>query len=782
MPKISIIIPVHNTDNFLEQCLDSVVNQTLTDIEIICVDDCSKDNSLKIIQKYASTDSRIKYMSYETNKSASQARKDGVAIANGEYILFLDSDDYIEPDTCAILYSEIKRLNVDILHFNTAIENCGGIPENRIKSLEKLLLPYPTKLQGKDVFEYCFLYEKYGFTLWNKIYSASLCKKAFQYIPEGKYPKAQDLYAFFAIAFFANSYYGLSNQKALYHYCFGRGITGHEWINCEILERYCTQSYVAKGIELFLKEQRCFTEYKNIYQKYEEKLFDECLTNWLLRMQDRESSKGFDILVKYWGAKRVIAALAKKRWYDRDILADRINGALTLTPKRNHIKTIATYYHHIENGGVQRVLSILIPIWIRMGYKVILFTDTEPSKNDYQLPEGVQRVVLQSFLRTDRNNFEIRMNQWFDFINEYQIDALVYHAWVSPLLFWDMITIKSCGVPFIVNTHSVFSAPMITFQNTFYQLPIIYSLSDAIVSLSSVDRTYWSYFANNVHFIPNPLDRTLIDAPISDLKNHNLIWIGRFSDEKQPMDALRIMEIVVKSFPDAKLYMVGTTHPPETMDKYHKECERLKLSNNVEFCGFRHDVSQFYQASSIHLLTSLYEGFPMTLIESKAHGLPTVMYEMPYLEMVKDNKGIISVKPGDIKGAAEQIIRLFSNDELRLELGREAKESIKKYLGFDYGTAWKNVFDSLLLPKKEIEVTDNKILLETIIAHYKICWKRVQNEKNELKKQISSPNVTRTRNLFIECIKMIHKGIYSLRKNGLKYTYNKVLEKLGIIK
>ena len=126
----------------------------------------------------------------------------------------------------------------------------------------------------------------------------------------------------------------------------------------------------------------------------------------------------------------------------------------------------------------------------------------------------------------------------------------------------------------------------------------------------------------------------------------------------------------------------------------------------------------------------------MTLIESKAHGLPTVMYEMPYLEMVKDNKGIISVKPGDIKGAAEQIIRLFSNDELRLELGREAKESIKKYLGFDYGTAWKNVFDSLLLPKKEIEVTDNKILLETIIAHYKICWKRVQM-KNEQSKYLS---------------------------------------------
>jgi glycosyltransferase involved in cell wall biosynthesis len=782
MPKVSIIIPVHNAEKYLRQCLYSAVNQTLSDIEIICIDDCSTDKSRDIINQYASSDKRIKPITYNTNKSASQARKDGVSIANGEYILFLDADDYIEPDTCSVLYTEILRLDVDVLHFNAVVENCGNIPDSRIKSVEKLLLPYPKKLQGKDVFEYCFLYEKYGFTLWNKMFSASLCKKAFQHIPDGKFPKAQDLYAYFSISFFADSYYGLSNRKAFYHYCFGRGITGHEWINCNQLERYCKQSYVVEGIKSFLMEQECYSEYKKVFHKYEMKLFEECLFNWLLRMEEDQSAKGFDILTKYWGSKKVITTLAKKRWYDRDVIANRICDSLALKPKRGYIKTIAVYYHHIENGGVQRVLSIIIPIWIQMGYKVILFTDTEPSINDYYLPEGVERIVLQSYIMTDRNNFEVRFNQWADAIKKHQVDVVVYHAWMSPLLFWDMISLKSCGLHFIINTHSVFSAPLVTFQNSFYQMPSIYSIADAIISASTIDCTYWSYFTKNALFIPNPIDKELREVTRSDLKNRNLIWIGRFSEEKQPMHALRIMELVVKSYPDAKLYMVGTTHHPNKMDKYFKECKRLKLTDNVEFCGFKIDVGEFYQASSIHLLLSKYEGFSMTLAESKAYGLPTVMYEMPYLEMARDNKGIISVKQGDVKGAAKEIIRLFSDDELRCRLGNEANISLKKYLDFDHANAWENVFASLLAPEKEKLPSNNKIIVETIISHYKSCWEKVQNEISALKKQSTGSLGSRARRMLTGLVRMIYNGIRYYREKGFKYTYNRLLEKLGIIK
>ncbi|MGL4394078.1 MAG: glycosyltransferase family 2 protein, partial [Brevinema sp.] len=94
-PKVSVIIPVYNVEQYLRECLDSVVNQTLKDIEIIIVNDCSPDNSEQIILEYAEKDPRIVYIKHETNKRQGGARNTGIRVAKGEWIYFMDSDDYI---------------------------------------------------------------------------------------------------------------------------------------------------------------------------------------------------------------------------------------------------------------------------------------------------------------------------------------------------------------------------------------------------------------------------------------------------------------------------------------------------------------------------------------------------------------------------------------------------------------------------------------------------------------------------------------------------------------
>ena len=100
--KVSIIIPVYNPGELLNRCLDSASNQTLKDIEIICIDDGSSDGSLDILNRYAKNDSRFKVLS-QPNLGAGIARNKGLEYANGEYIVFLDSDDYIEFDMCECL-------------------------------------------------------------------------------------------------------------------------------------------------------------------------------------------------------------------------------------------------------------------------------------------------------------------------------------------------------------------------------------------------------------------------------------------------------------------------------------------------------------------------------------------------------------------------------------------------------------------------------------------------------------------------------------------------------
>ena len=113
--KISIIIPVYNVEPYLRECLDSVINQTLKEIEIICIDDCSTDNSYQILEEYAKKDSRIIVLKNEKNSGQGPSRNRGIKISNGEYIFFMDSDDYISPNFVDELYKTGKQFNSDIV-------------------------------------------------------------------------------------------------------------------------------------------------------------------------------------------------------------------------------------------------------------------------------------------------------------------------------------------------------------------------------------------------------------------------------------------------------------------------------------------------------------------------------------------------------------------------------------------------------------------------------------------------------------------------------------------
>lgn len=116
MPKVSVIIPVYNSEQYICNCLDSVLNQTLSNIEIICIDDCSTDCSKGLLEKYAKTDERIIILNNDKNRGQSFSRNKAIDIAVGEYIQFLDSDDYLsDEDVLESLYSVAVENRLDLL-------------------------------------------------------------------------------------------------------------------------------------------------------------------------------------------------------------------------------------------------------------------------------------------------------------------------------------------------------------------------------------------------------------------------------------------------------------------------------------------------------------------------------------------------------------------------------------------------------------------------------------------------------------------------------------------
>ena len=145
MVKYSFIVPVYNTSKYLKKCLDSLVKQTFKDFEIIIVNDGSTDNSSNIISKYQDTYRNIKVIN-QKNQGLSMARNNGVKEANGEYLIFIDSDDYVEKNLLKEVDKEIK--DAEVLRYQVISENEDG--NNKIDFNEKAF----DMVNGYQAFKY----------------------------------------------------------------------------------------------------------------------------------------------------------------------------------------------------------------------------------------------------------------------------------------------------------------------------------------------------------------------------------------------------------------------------------------------------------------------------------------------------------------------------------------------------------------------------------------------------------------------------------------------------
>ncbi len=138
--KVSVIIPVYNSEKYLNQCLGSLINQTITDMQIICVDDGSTDNSLKILEEYSKKHINL-FILHREHMGASEARNEGFKFAQGEYVIFLDSDDVFEKDMMEELYSSACKFNADIAICEYDLE----MEENKKNYTEKIFKSYMNK-------------------------------------------------------------------------------------------------------------------------------------------------------------------------------------------------------------------------------------------------------------------------------------------------------------------------------------------------------------------------------------------------------------------------------------------------------------------------------------------------------------------------------------------------------------------------------------------------------------------------------------------------------------
>lgn len=174
MPQISTIVPIYNAEKYLSQCIDSLLSQTLEDIEIILVNDGSTDSSLEICERYAKIDPRIMIISKD-NEGVAEARHDGIMKASADYISFIDSDDYYEPEFCKRMFSCIKKSDADLVECDYYSVTDNSRREHRIYSYDMEL---DTEKFHDIVVKKTVVNGSEAVVLWNKVYRKELIIRA----------------------------------------------------------------------------------------------------------------------------------------------------------------------------------------------------------------------------------------------------------------------------------------------------------------------------------------------------------------------------------------------------------------------------------------------------------------------------------------------------------------------------------------------------------------------------------------------------------------------------
>jgi glycosyltransferase involved in cell wall biosynthesis len=316
MPFFSIVIPVYNVENYIKRAINSIINQKYQNFELIIVDDCSDDNTLKIITAYERKYKNIIVIKHLENRTQHIARMNGVDAAKGKYILFLDGDDYFTKNAFSILYKKIeKNPGYDFYEF-------GYIRK------PSCYIEFPS-FSGKDRFlTYFAKYKIPVHTMWNKVYENNILKKAFLHMEKVSINECgEDLYESIVIAYFSRK--TMNINKIIINYTIGSGIsTTYKDYNKTIM--YLNALKIRNNlIEKFLKNNNQFINMDNLYYRSLESAI-LCINK---QKNNDEKSKLYLMILDYFDGRTVLMYLNN---IENSVLKskDYIVGHILLQPLR----------------------------------------------------------------------------------------------------------------------------------------------------------------------------------------------------------------------------------------------------------------------------------------------------------------------------------------------------------------------------------------------------------------------------------------------------------------
>ena len=358
------------------------------------------------------------------------------------------------------------------------------------------------------------------------------------------------------------------------------------------------------------------------------------------------------------------------------------------------IHRLAVFCWALRQGGGERCTSLLLKYFSSLpNLKICLFLSKKPEPEDYPCPENVEIIVIPY-------RFYNRQVCLSGLLQEKMIDTCLFTDHSLANTYYDILSAWKLGIRTIAMEHSTFSYPLRSPDMDSMKLMmlrrLVYSHTDIVTCLSRYDEFIWKGQGINARYMPNPLTSdSAARPPFTERENKNLIFIARMIPGKGVLDAVRTAEEVRKKHPDVKLFMLGSFTDPEFERGIRNYVHLHQLDKSVEFTGFTTEVEKYISRSSIHLMPSSVEGYPMTLMEAKSYGLPTVAYSLPYLEAGKEEYGTIMVPQGDYLAMAEKVSELLDDFGKLNGLARKTYASLALFDNRMVFSRWKALFQWL---------------------------------------------------------------------------------------
>lgn len=650
-PKVTVIVPNYNNAIFLGKCLDSLVSQTLTDIEIIVVDDGSSDDSLDICTSYMKLDRRVKLISLEHNQGTHIARKRGVAAASGDYLMFLDSDDFFMPYTCKEAWLSVAQ-GYDMAGFYTNLIALGSDAAMDATAVERYINSIRAGVYSREqIIDSAFVNKTINWNVCFRIFERSIAQRGFAELPDIRLITGEDCVEFLAMAYFARSL--IQIERRLYNYVSGRGTSATDTIEKASLP---ASSY---GEALSVCRDFCEKHHMSyVYRAIKDIRFKSEISI-LLRLDDYNKIKFFNKICAMFGLRYTVTSLAVQYAvkggehfaFTRDIGFDR----------PAHIKNIAFFCPSLIPSPVSRLVKALCDHLLECDFNISLIHE-EWKIEDLQFDPRVHKYYLQppndSPAKLTRHILDLEQ-----IVEAESLNMIIYTEILRPIQIWDYLILRMKGIPAVGLLIEDIASALFSRQSWIMPQEVATLLRNMAQCICTNRVTTLSLQAIGVDActlsIPSDKSTQCARNSTRDGDTHTILVLTSHYRTEQTFDnCLLVLKEILKSLQNVHMLFLADTDDHEYIKQFSAKARKMGLGANVRFTGWLDNPASAFRQSSVVFAASASDEFATEIALANKYNLSVVKYAwVAYL--LDANASFVIVPHNDWHAAAIALKRFL---------------------------------------------------------------------------------------------------------------------------